>query len=134
MPRIEGVPDIDEKGAAILEEMGISTTDRLLTVAAHKNGRLGIAEDSGIDEKELLAWVKLADMMRVRGIGEEYAELLFRAGIGSINDLSKRKPDRLYDQLIDINRQEYIVRRLPSQTQVGGWIDDARKTSALVTY
>lgn len=134
MPRIEAVPDIDEKGAAILGEMGISSTERLLTVAAHKNGRLGLAEDSGIEEKDLLQWAKLADLMRVRGVGTEYADLLYRSGVFSLNDLAKRRPDRLYEQLIEINHKEGVVRRLPSRDQVRDWIDEAKKTTTLVTY
>jgi hypothetical protein len=43
-----------------------------------------LAEESGIDEKRILTWVNLADLMRLNGVGKQFAELLEAAGVDSV--------------------------------------------------
>ncbi|MGH1502183.1 MAG: DUF4332 domain-containing protein [Acidimicrobiales bacterium] len=71
------------------------------------------------------------DLTRVRGIGDEYRDLLNAAGVESVIDLRRRNATNLTAALADANAnairstRRSIVRRVPSQTQVERWIAHA---------
>jgi predicted flap endonuclease-1-like 5' DNA nuclease len=92
-------PVIDIEGigpeyAARLAEAGVHSTARLLYEDA---GRL--AKQIGVAEKSVRLWQSMAELMAVKGIGPQSAEVLARAGVDGIGDLKRRNPDRLYEEL-----------------------------------
>lgn len=87
--KIEGIgPTYAEK----LLAAGIRTTAALLERAKDPRGRKALAGETGIEESKVLKWANMADLMRVRGIGEEYSELLEAAGVDTVKEL--RNPGR----------------------------------------
>jgi hypothetical protein len=64
-------------------------------------------------------------MMRVRGVGSEYALLLEACGVQTIRDLRRRNPTALTAKLSDHNGRKSMVRRLPTEVMVTAWIDSA---------
>jgi len=38
----------------------------------------------------ILKWVNMADLFRVKGIGQEYSELLEKAGVDTVRELRNR--------------------------------------------
>jgi len=81
MTKIEDIEGIGAAYAKKLIAAGIKTTDNLLEAAATPAGRKNLAEKTGISEKMILEWVNLADLFRIKGIGEEYSDLLGEAGV-----------------------------------------------------
>ena len=134
MTSLVSIEGIGKVSADKLKRGGIRSTKRLLKVAAHRQGRKDLAEQTGISEKLILEWVNLADLMRIKGIGEEYSDLLEEAGVDTVKELRNRLPDNLYKALIEINAKKRLVRRLPSLKQVKGWVQQAKSLSPLVTY
>jgi hypothetical protein len=67
---IEG---ISEAYAAKLKGVGIGTVEALIEVCALPNARATVAERTGIPEKRILEWANHADLMRIDGVGSEYA-------------------------------------------------------------
>src|SRR4051812_41445377 len=67
--------------AAKLKMSGVRTTARFLELAKNARGRKGLAEQTGIDEKCILRLANIADKMRIKGVGEDYAGLLEAAGV-----------------------------------------------------
>ena len=59
-----------------LKKVGIRTTAKLLETAKSAKGRKELAIKIGVDEKTILRWANLADRMRIKGVGEDYAKLL----------------------------------------------------------
>ena len=57
---------------------------------APPRGRKEIAEATGISDKLILRWVNMADLYRIKGVGQEYAELLGAAGVDTVPELAKR--------------------------------------------
>ena len=97
--RIQGIgPSYAEK----LVANGIKTLEKLLEAGSSKKGRTEIAEKTGISEKLILEWVNLADLFRVKGIGEKYSDLLEEAGVDTVVELSKRVPENLYAKLAEV--------------------------------
>ncbi|GAB4225478.1 MAG: hypothetical protein Kow0032_01380 [Methyloligellaceae bacterium] len=89
---IEDIEGIGKRYAAKLRKLGIKRTHHLLDRAASKKGRKELAAESGLDEKLILKWANMADLMRIRGVGEEYSELLEAAGVDTVKELRNRKP------------------------------------------
>lgn len=129
--RIEGIGPVY---AAKLKNLGINTTESLLERGADKKGRESLAESSGISERLILEWVNRADLMRVKGIGEEYSDLLENAGVDTVKELRNRNPDNLHAALLAANQQRRVVRRPPSLPEVNRWVAQAKKLPPVVTY
>lgn len=125
MARIDEIAGIDPKEATKLRKAGIRTTESLLKHAGTKAGREQLAAEIGLDVDELLHWAQRADMMRVRGVGSEYALLLEACGVQTIRDLRRRNPTALTAKLSDHNGRRPMVRRLPTEVMVTAWIDSA---------
>jgi len=131
LAKIEG---IGKTYAQKLKDAGIATTEALLKQGATPKGRQEIGERSGIGDKLILKWINRADLFRVKGIGEEYADLLEVSGVDTVPDLARRNPENLYQKLMEANAEKKLVRRPPSQAQVQGWVKQAQGLNRTVTY
>ncbi|MEJ2600150.1 MAG: DUF4332 domain-containing protein [Anaerolineales bacterium] len=129
--KIEGIGPVY---AQKFSEAGIKTTDELLDFGKTRKGREELSEKLGISSKLVLKWVNIADLMRVRGIGEEYSELLEKAGVDTIRELRNRRPDHLHATLVAANEEHKLVRRPPHLSEVESWVQLANELEPLVTY
>ncbi len=82
----------------------------------------------------MLRWVKMADLYRIKGIGQEYAELLEAAGVDSVPELAQRLPTDLLEKMAAANAQKNMVRRLPDLSLVEGWVAQAKDLPQVITY
>ena len=128
---IEGIGDVFTKK---LQAMGVSTVEALLEKGATKKGREDVAKDAGIDEHKILEWVNRADLYRIKGIGSEYSDLLEAAGVDTVVELSKRRADNLTEKMVEVNVAKKLVRRVPTQQMVEGWIAEAKTLPRIVSY
>jgi predicted flap endonuclease-1-like 5' DNA nuclease len=129
--KIEG---IGAKYAKILGKAGIKTTGALLKKARTRKQREELAKVTGISKKLILEWANLADLMRIKGIGEEWSDLLEEAGVDTVKELKNRKADNLYKAMVKINDKKKLVRRLPPRSYVKNWIKQAAKLKPILTY
>jgi hypothetical protein len=120
--------------AAMLKLIGIRTTGKLLEKAKDPKGRKLLAAKTGIDEKCILRWANMADRMRIKGVGEDYAELLEAAGVDTVKELKYRNPANLAKAMADANTKRKLVRLLPSEKAVLRWIEHAKKLPLKITY
>ncbi len=127
MARIDQVAGIGLKEATKLRKAGIRTSKALLETAASRKDRGELATALGLDQKDLQQWVNHADLLRVRGVGAEYAELLVAAGVDTLRDLRRRNPTALLAKIIGLNGQVRVVRRLPTEAMVDGWIEASKE-------
>jgi predicted flap endonuclease-1-like 5' DNA nuclease len=79
-----------------LINLGIITTDDLLTFGGTRKDRQELSEKTGIYPKLILKWVNRADLMRVKGIGEEYSDLLEVAGVDTVKELQSNPTSLCY--------------------------------------
>jgi predicted flap endonuclease-1-like 5' DNA nuclease len=82
----------------------------------------------------LLKFANRADLMRVKGIGEEYADLLEAAGVDTVPELARRKAANLHAAPEATNAARELVRQGPSLKTVEGWIAAARALPRLLSY
>ena len=128
---IEGIgPTIAEK----LKAARIRTTSRLLEAAKNPRGRKVLADKTGVESSRILKWVNMADMMRIKGIGEEYSELLEAAGVDTVRELKHRNPANLATAMAEANKRRKLVRLLPSEKAITKWISQAKSLPMKITY
>lgn len=120
--------------AAKLGEQGIKTTADYLEHAKDPKGRKALAEATGIDDSRILRWANMADLMRIKGVGEEYSELLEAAGVDTVKELKHRKPENLAAKMAEVNETKKLVRQVPSESQVAKWVEQAKELPAVLTY
>jgi predicted flap endonuclease-1-like 5' DNA nuclease len=134
MSSLLSVEGIGEKFAAKLKEAGVTSTDVLLQKGSTPKGRKELAEQTGISEKLILEWVNHVDLFRIKGVGEEYADLLEEAGVDTVVELAQRNPENLYNKLVEINAAKKLVRKMPVKSQVEDWIEQAKSLPRVITY
>jgi len=134
MAKLEEVEGIGPKYAEKLRAIGIENTDQFLSAAATPKGRKELAEKSSISEKLILEWANHLDLFRIKGVASEYADLLEEAGVDTVVELAQRNPENLYQKLVEVNEAKKLVRKLPVQSQVADWIEQAKKLPRILTY
>ena len=134
MTDIRKIEGIGETYAKRLEEFGISRTEDLLKKCSSPQGRKKICEKTGISDNLILRWVNHADLFRVKGIGEEYADLLEQAGVDTVPELAQRNAANLYEKMISVNRKKKLVRKPPTQEQVKEWISEAKHFKRVINF
>ena len=133
--KIEDVEGIGPTFAQTLAAAGVATTDDLLDRGGTTAGRDKLSTETGISTRLLLEWVNHADLMRLDGVGPEYADLLEAAGVDSCAELAQRNAANLAMtfQELDAARPN-TVRQVPSEATVAGWIAQAGKLAAVVSH
>jgi len=134
MTKLETIEGIGGAYAEKLEQAGVVSLEALLEQGKTPKGRANLAEKTGISGKLVLKWVNRADLFRVKGIGEEYADLLEVAGVDTVPELAQRNAENLYNKMTEVNKERKLARRLPSQAQVAEWIDQAKALPRVLTY
>ena len=134
MPSIDAVEGIGQRTATKLRKNGIRTTEALLKRAGDRKGRRKLAGETGFTEKQLLEWVNRSDMMRCKGIGGEYSDLLESAGVDTIKELRRRNAASLTKKMVEINEKKKLVRRLPTESMVSRWIEFAKDLEPTVKH
>ncbi|HDS08041.1 MAG TPA: DUF4332 domain-containing protein [Bacteroides sp.] len=134
MANVKEIEGIGPAMGSKLEKAGVKTSASLLKEGASKTGRKKIAEKSGISEEKILDFVNMADLMRISGIGGEFAELLKAAGVDTIKELRTRNAENLHQKLEEINKVKKVTRRVPSLKMVQDFIERAKSTDPTVTH
>ena len=134
MVKIVDIEGIGPTYAKKLIDAGVKTTDDLLEVAGTKDGRKDLAEKTGISENNILEWVNLSDLFRIKGVGSEYSDLLEEAGVDTVVELARRNPDNLCAKIIEINTEKKLVRRPPTLDAIKNWIEQAKTLPRKVEY
>jgi predicted flap endonuclease-1-like 5' DNA nuclease len=113
---------------------GVATTETLLEQRATPHGRKELAEKTGISDRLILKWVNRADLFRVKGIGEQYSDLLAAAGVETVLELAQRRADHLHQKIVETNEAKNLVRVVPRPEQVADWVEQAHKLPRVVSY
>ena len=133
--KIEDVEGIGPSYAAALRDAGVVTTDDLLDQGGSDSGRDRLAGATGLTAHRILEWVNHVDLMRLDGVGSEYADLLEAAGVDSCAELARRNAKNLAQtfQELDAARPNWI-RRIPGEETVAGWIAQASDLDKVVSH
>ena len=131
---ITTIEEIDVGEATALKSIGIRTTEKLLEAAKSPKGRKELASKVKLDQKKLLRWANIADKLRIKGMGKEYAGLLREVGVDTVKELRYRNPAKLARSMAEANKRRKLVRFLPSEKLITRWVEHARKLPQKITY
>jgi predicted flap endonuclease-1-like 5' DNA nuclease len=128
---IEGIgPVLGEK----LRNAGITSTEKLLEAAKTPSQRTQLAETTGISKEQILKFANMADLFRIHGVGQEYAELLEAAGVDTVPELAQRNGANLAQKLVEINESKQLTRRTPTPAEVDKWVAEAKTLPRMLEY
>jgi predicted flap endonuclease-1-like 5' DNA nuclease len=134
MAKLIDVEGIGPTYAKKLSAAGVVSTNDLLEKGATPAGRKSIAEKTGISDSLVLEWVNRVDLFRIKGVGEEYSDLLETAGVDTVVELGQRNAANLFQKMVEVNQAKKKVRKLPVESQVKDWIDQAKRLPRVVKY
>ena len=132
--KIEEIQGIGPSFAEKLAAASISSTDNLLTLCCDRSGRKKTAEATGVSESLLLKWSNMADMMRISGIGPQFAELLEASGVDTVKELAQRNAENLATKMAEVNNDKNLTNAVPVSSVIQGWIDAAKTTDPKITH
>ena len=119
---------------AKFEAAGVKDTDTLLKEARTPAQRKALAAKAGLTDKQVLRFANMVDLYRVKGIGSEYADLLEAAGVDTVPELGGRRADNLTKAMAEANAAKNLVRRLPTEAEVAGWVEQAKGLPRMLEY
>jgi len=128
---IEGIGPVYAKKLA---GVGLKTVEGLLKAGASPKGRKEIAEKAGIDVTMILEWVNRADLYRIKGVGKQYSDLLEKAGVDTVVELSKRVGANLNKKMEEVNKAKNLINGMPGEKRVEDWIAQAKKLPRIISY
>ena len=134
MANIKDIEGVGEALAAKLAEAGAGSVEKALELGGTKKGREELAEKSGVSEKVILKIVNHADLFRVKGVGPQMAELLEASGVDTVAELAQRNAGSLTAKLAEVNEAKNLVNRVPSESEVAKWVEEAGSLPKAVTY
>ena len=85
-----------------------------------------MTKETGISSPKLLHWAKRAELMKIKDLGKDYADLLEAVGVESVAELRRRNPESLHELMQKINIKAKIVERMPSIKRVNRWIEESQ--------
>lgn len=132
--RIDDIEGIGPAFAAKLVAADIRTVEALLKAGATPKGRTALAEKTGISGSLILEWANHADLYRIKGVGQEYSDLLEEAGVDTVVELSKRVAANLFKKILEVNEAKKLVRRPPSEKMVANWVAQAKELPRIMSY
>jgi predicted flap endonuclease-1-like 5' DNA nuclease len=132
--KLAEIQGIGETYSATLQGCGLTTQAGLLEKSATPAGRKPLVDESGISNKLILKWVNHADLAHVKGMGGEYADLLESAGVDTVPELATRNAANLHAKLAEVNEEKNLVRALPAQSMVAGWVEQDGGLERAVHY
>lgn len=131
---IRDIDGISESTARVLKRVGIRTTAAFLEAAKNSKGRKALASATGLDEKFLLRCANMADRLRIKGLGKDYANLIRAAGVDTVRELKHRNAKRLFEAMRQANAERKLVKFLPSEKAVERWIEEAKVLDIKISY
>ncbi len=124
-PIIE-IEGIGKKYGTKMETAGILDVESL--IGLDRDGIKKLAEKTKISEKLIDKWAEHADLMRIGGIGPEYAEVINEIGIDSVKEFAQRNPNNTLERIMKLDKEKPdMFRRPPTLNMIEGWIDEAKK-------
>lgn len=132
--KIESVEGIGAVYGEKLRAAGCGTTAQLLKQGATRKGREVLAEKTSISPSIIMRCVNMADLFRIKGVATQYAELLEAAGVDTVKELKHRNAANLSLAMRQANAARKLVRQLPAEKAVAGWIEQAKALPPVVTY
>ena len=125
---------LDDALAEKLKAEGFKDSDQFLEAVCTPAGRKEVAAKCGTDTKAILQLANRADLARVKRVAGVFGDLLEVAGVDTVKELATRRPDNLYQKMVDTNAEQSIAGRNPTMTDVEDWVAQAKELPKMLQY
>ncbi|MFN2137525.1 MAG: DUF4332 domain-containing protein [Candidatus Promineifilaceae bacterium] len=132
--RLAAVTGMSAGEACRCYDAGVDRPSTLMARAATPQGRADLAGATGLDSSEILRQAKKLDLMRIKGVGVKYAELLLVSGVDTVPELATRNPANLTKRMAEVNAAMAVCETLPVEEEVSAWINQAKELPRLIYY
>lgn len=127
------IHEILEKSAADkLGEAEVKTSNDLLEKGASPKGLRALAKKTGLPVTQLASWVKMCDLLRLKGVGPEMVRLLNAAKVTTVKQLREQDPSKLHKAIMAANEKGKITEKPPEESQIVHWIGQAKKLKDVI--
>jgi len=117
-----------------LREHGIENSDQLLNASRTPQQRQELANKVGVHHQRILELANRADLARIVGVGKIYSDLMEKAGVDTVKELSNRVPEHLHEALRHHNNKRRPKGRAPSIKEVTDWVNQAKALPTMLEY
>lgn len=131
---IKTIEGINKVYAGKLAKAGVKTTGILLRHSITPEDRGRLAKKVGVSKKLVLEWANISDLLRIKGVGEEYSDMLEEIGVDTVKELKMRNISNLYPAIKNYCDKSRLVRKPPSQKQVANWIKQSKMMKPMLKY
>ncbi|HET9999971.1 MAG TPA: DUF4332 domain-containing protein [Ktedonobacteraceae bacterium] len=115
---------------AKLEAEGIKNTQQFLERARTAKQRTELAHKVSATPVAIKEIANRADLMRLKGVGGAFSDLLEEVGVNSCKELQHRLPEKLHKTLQEYHQSKKLTHYAPTQAQVTEWIAEAKTLAA----
>ncbi|MCW5853362.1 MAG: DUF4332 domain-containing protein, partial [Anaerolineae bacterium] len=112
--KIREIKGLDDAVRDKMEADGILTVEQLLAQADSGPKKSALAKKLGIQGSQLTELINRADLMRLKGVGKEMANLLEECGVDSCKELQHRTAANLQAKLKATNDEKKITHHAPT--------------------
>ena len=117
-----------------LEKIGITNTEKLFDKVIKKSDRQKLAVSTGIYEREILELTKLADLSRIKWVGETYAQMLYDLGVDTVEIVSKSDSVDLHARINQMIKEKNIFKGAIGLNDVKILIESASELPLEIEY
>ena len=119
---------------AKLVGMDIKDSDQFLAKSSNPAARKELAAKLGVDVKVVLELANRADLIRIKGVGGAFSNLLEEAGVDTVKELAARIPANLQAKLEQVNTAKKLANRAPTVAMVTDWVAEAKTLPKVLSY
>lgn len=101
---LKEIPGISVEWLEMLAAVEIKTSRQLWENATTPAERELLSQKTGLAPDVLLEMVKLADLVRVGGVGPVFARMLYEVGCDTVEKLAAAKAGELVEKIMEMNR------------------------------
>ncbi len=125
---VEEIEGIGPAYGKKLRKIGVNTTcDMVLAFLRDEDNVSKAAKEMKVDADALRAWASMADLMKLPGVGGQFAELMQTVGISSVEELSTVNATSLHSDMVQFNKKTPIVPQVPSLEALSSWVKVAKE-------
>lgn len=131
---LDEIKGMEAAHAEALRAQGVTNSEVLLERAKTPRDRKALADATGIDGALILEFANRCDLMRVKGVGRQYADLLEETGVDTVPELAQRNAGNLAKAMAELNDAKKLVSVVPTEAQVTGWVTQAKDLGRMLEY
>ncbi len=131
---IAKVRGITESAAVSMKGSEIKDSAQFLAAARTAADRAMLAEKLGVTPQVVLEWANRADLIRIKGIGSVFSDLLEETGVDTVMELARRNAENLHGRLLEVNADKQVAGRAPTLQMVESWVAEAKQLPRMLEY